>query len=426
MIVKNEEDNIERALSWAKGIAFEQIVVDTGSTDRTVELAKKMGAKVHHFEWINDFSAAKNYAMDLAAGDWIAILDADEYITQEDVNELVTVLENIQNDPELFEECDAITCRFIDLDDNGNIASVGSHQRIFRNRPYLRFTGKIHEVIKMHNKFVNASTFRIYHTGYTKSAYKDKDKTERNITMLRNELERDPENPDIMLYLANNILALGTDEAKKEAEEMHLSALASKRPTNTLIKELAYSFLIPRFSANTGYETEKENKEKAIELCNKAIEDLPYNIDYRYYRAVLYNQKGDHKSALEDLQNCEKAFTEGDTLPKTNLLIPSPLPMFYQMTVSTEGLGDKNETIRNSEIINAILTDNKYQADIAGPYIRAMSWYGASDDEVFSKLANVYDLKNPKDMMFIARAAKESGAIDLARKVMETVKEMLE
>ena len=69
MIVKNEEKNIEKALSWAKGTAFEQIVVDTGSTDRTVELAEKMGAKVYHFEWINDFSAAKNFAIEQASGD---------------------------------------------------------------------------------------------------------------------------------------------------------------------------------------------------------------------------------------------------------------------------------------------------------------------------------------------------------------------
>ncbi len=63
MIVKNEEKNIERALSWGKDIMYEQIVVDTGSTDRTVEIAKGMGAKVYHFEWIDDFAAAKNYAI---------------------------------------------------------------------------------------------------------------------------------------------------------------------------------------------------------------------------------------------------------------------------------------------------------------------------------------------------------------------------
>ena len=75
MIVKNEERNIERALRWGKGVVWEQIVVDTGSTDRTVELAEKMGAKVFYFEWQDDFSAAKNFAISKASGDWIAFLD---------------------------------------------------------------------------------------------------------------------------------------------------------------------------------------------------------------------------------------------------------------------------------------------------------------------------------------------------------------
>lgn len=66
MIVKDEEKNIERALSWGKDIMWEQIVVDTGSTDRTAELARKAGAKVCYFPWTDDFAAAKNYAIEQA------------------------------------------------------------------------------------------------------------------------------------------------------------------------------------------------------------------------------------------------------------------------------------------------------------------------------------------------------------------------
>ena len=69
MIVKNEEKNIRRALSWGKDIMCEQIVVDTGSSDRTVEIAREMGAKIFFFPWINDFAAAKNFAIDQAKGD---------------------------------------------------------------------------------------------------------------------------------------------------------------------------------------------------------------------------------------------------------------------------------------------------------------------------------------------------------------------
>ena len=89
MIVKNEERNIEKALSWGKGVVSEQIVVDTGSTDRTVEIAESMGAKIYHFEWIDDFAAAKNFAISKAKYEWIALLDADEYFSEEDAKKVL-------------------------------------------------------------------------------------------------------------------------------------------------------------------------------------------------------------------------------------------------------------------------------------------------------------------------------------------------
>ena len=89
MIVKNEEKNIRRALSWGRDIMWEQIVVDTGSTDRTAQIAQEMGAKLFRFDWIDDFAAAKNHAIRQAGGDWIVFLDADEYLSPEDTEKLL-------------------------------------------------------------------------------------------------------------------------------------------------------------------------------------------------------------------------------------------------------------------------------------------------------------------------------------------------
>ena len=79
VITKNEEKNIGRWLDCMRQLADEMIVVDTGSTDATVELAQAAGAKVCHFSWCDDFAAAKNFALEQANGDWILFLDADEY-----------------------------------------------------------------------------------------------------------------------------------------------------------------------------------------------------------------------------------------------------------------------------------------------------------------------------------------------------------
>ena len=419
MIVKNEEKNIERALEWAKGFAFEQIVVDTGSTDRTVELAEKAGAKVHHFEWVGDFAAAKNYAMDLAKGDWIAVLDADEYMSRDNTKELIKILKRINDDPVASKECDAITCKFIDLDEKGNIASVIKHQRIFRNRPYLRFEGKIHEVVKLRGNHFIAENIKILHTGYTQAVYTDAGKMERNVAMLRSELERNPENPDTMFYLADSLKVAGTDEALAEAETLFLKALASERKGNIFVKQLAYNFLIPRYSADD------EKKDEAMRLCDDAIKDLPDYIDYYYFRGALNNQLGNFQAAKDDLNVCELAFTTGASIPSTLVLMPSPLPLFHQLYLSAKGLGDAQGEATYSIMISIMLTEEKNRTDILGPYIRAMSWYGASDDEVFEKLSEVYDLSDPQDLMLIARAAKESGAIDFTRSVMAIAQEVM-
>ena len=420
MIVKNEEKHIERALAWARDFAFEQIVVDTGSTDRTVELAEKLGAKVYHFEWINDFSAAKNFAMDQAKGSWIAILDADEYMPREDIEELMTILKKIQSDPITAKQYDAITNSWVQLDDNDSVIAVLTNQRIFRNSPELRYTGKIHESVTVRNMQVNAANLRIMHTGYAQSTYNEADKRQRNIKMLRDEVAREPDNPDMMIYLADSIKAGGTDEDHKEAEELYLKALSSKKPATTDIKRLAYDYLIRRFSDNN------EKSAEAVKLCDKAISELPDNIDYRYYRALQNNKKGNYSAALDDLEKCEKAFISSEKIPETRILLPCPIPLFIQMRIAAHGLGDEEGVTRNSTIISAMLTDGKANPDAIGAFIKVLLVYGVPDEEILAELGEIYDFDNPGDLLFIARVAKDCGAIGFARKVMEMAQAAME
>ena len=81
IIVKNEEKNLPRCLASVKNVVDEIVVLDTGSTDRTPEIAQEFGAKVHYFEWCNDFAAARNESLKYVTGDWVLVLDADEYLS---------------------------------------------------------------------------------------------------------------------------------------------------------------------------------------------------------------------------------------------------------------------------------------------------------------------------------------------------------
>lgn len=99
MIVKNEEANIERALLSIKPVVDEMIVVDTGSTDNTKDIAKSIGAKVYDFNWTDNFSEARNFSLSKASGKWIFILDADEIVASSDIYKLKNVIQKTDSGP---------------------------------------------------------------------------------------------------------------------------------------------------------------------------------------------------------------------------------------------------------------------------------------------------------------------------------------
>ncbi|MBC8066081.1 MAG: glycosyltransferase family 2 protein, partial [Chlorobia bacterium] len=92
LIVKNESKNLSRCLESLKGIVDEIVVVDTGSTDDTVAIAESFGAKMGSFEWSHDFSAARNHSLEIATGDWVLWIDADEVLVPESVSAIQRAL----------------------------------------------------------------------------------------------------------------------------------------------------------------------------------------------------------------------------------------------------------------------------------------------------------------------------------------------
>lgn len=220
MIVKNEEKNIEQALSWGKGIVWEQIVVDTGSTDRTVEIAEKMGAKVYHFPWIDDFAAAKNFAIDKAGCEWIAFLDADEFFTAEDAGKLLNCIEKIQDT-----EYEGIMTGWVHLDNDGKIMAVQSQIRIFRNLPQIRYVRRIHEYLRVNGERSvrmadMVETLSIYHTGYGKRESGKKVGSSRNLRLLQMELKDHPDDYELHGLLANEYLAMDDMEQAEQSYQI--------------------------------------------------------------------------------------------------------------------------------------------------------------------------------------------------------------
>jgi len=282
MIVKNEEKKIEKALEWAKRVAIEQIVVDTGSTDRTIEIAERMGAKVFHFEWINDFSAAKNFAIEQASGNWIALLDADEYFSPVDTQKLMVFLRRIMTDPHMKANFHVLNCAWVNVDEEGNPHSVQDQERVFRNLPSLRYMGRIHERLNVAKENIfEVDEIEIIHTGYSQTALKETGKAERNARMLRVELEENPDDLNIKSYLADSLKLSEDNKDKAEADMLFQEVIdGGKQVIPDLLKK-AYIHFINKI---------REDKDKVAEceaLCKKACEAIPGDKDLDAFYAHL-------------------------------------------------------------------------------------------------------------------------------------------
>ncbi len=188
MIVKNEEKNLPRCLESIKNLADEIIVIDTGSDDNSVEIAKSYGAKIGYFKWNNNFSDARNASLEMATKDWILFLDADEEISKEEGIRL----KNTINTTHL----EAFHCRLVNIIQNTNIGDA-IVLRAFKNNPKYRFRGKMHEQIIFSIQEISGqhsiglSDIKITHYGYDPEVADMDAKQKRNLELLESYDEKD-------------------------------------------------------------------------------------------------------------------------------------------------------------------------------------------------------------------------------------------
>lgn len=183
-ITKNAAAELARSIDSVRACATETIVVDTGSTDDTVRIAKEHGAQVAHFQWQNDFSAARNFCLSLAHEDYVIFLDADEYfertLSPNDADKFIRVFEESQSD--------LLLIPMLNVDSGFHFPLfVG---RIFK-RTAIHYENQIHEIQMLKNGETPSCTslaeYMLIHTGYSKSRISEKLK--RNIFCLEAELE---------------------------------------------------------------------------------------------------------------------------------------------------------------------------------------------------------------------------------------------
>jgi glycosyltransferase involved in cell wall biosynthesis len=221
LIVRDEERLLDGCLRSIAGLVDEVVVVDTGSTDRSREIARERGARVVDFPWCGDFAAARNHGLDLARGAWILYIDADERVSAGERQDLEPLL----RDPHLA----ACTVRFRPITGFTRYRE----QRLFRNRPDLRFAGVIHEthVPALYDLCVREglgvahSSVAIDHLGYDGDlAHKHR----RNLPLLRARLARDPTHVYSWCHLGVTLLGMGDAPAAEDAWWQAVSVVRAK------------------------------------------------------------------------------------------------------------------------------------------------------------------------------------------------------
>src|SRR5262249_36009081 len=142
LIVKDEEHNLPACLASVTGLFDEIVVVDTGSRDRTRELARDQGARVVEVPWVDDFAAALNGCLDHATGDFIFWLDADDRLDGENREKLRALLAGLRHEDVAY----ALKCLCVARDESDS-GTVVDHVRLFPRRPGLRWEHRVHEQI---------------------------------------------------------------------------------------------------------------------------------------------------------------------------------------------------------------------------------------------------------------------------------------
>ncbi len=211
VIVRNEEEVLARCLSSVGGIADEIIVVDTGSTDRTKEVAGQFTSKIYDFAWIDHFAAARNFAFGKATQEYICWLDADDVIEEPD-RQLFIELKRT-----LSPQVDSVTMPYhLAFDQAGNVTSSLRRHRLVRRDRHFQWIGPVHEYLAVGGT--------IFHSPAAVTHKKERQYTDRNLRIYRKRQEQAEEfSPRDLYYFANELKDHQHDEEAAEQYEKFLA-----------------------------------------------------------------------------------------------------------------------------------------------------------------------------------------------------------
>ncbi|MFS0821624.1 glycosyltransferase [Bacillus sp. 1P02SD] len=409
LITKNEENNIKSCLDSVKRIVDEIIVVDTGSCDQTIEIAKAYGAKLHQYEWKQDFAAARNFALSKAAGNWIIFLDADEYFDQ-------SCRDNILNMIKLADtqKFDAIASFMNNVEKNSNNKTINSFVsvRIFRKDPNIMYRGSIHEAIyhtERELKVLDAvEVLKIIHTGYSVSEVKNKNKGQRNLELLLAELEHRPKDSDLCFYVSEAFALNGNYE---ESLNYAYKTIQYNNAKNRGVYQKNYSNMIDMMIAL------RYSKEIIKKTCLEAILKYPNYPDFYVFLGDIYRNDNQYYDAIE---------TYNLAIENMQNIVISQARAHLNIDKILEKLGTLYYTIEEFNLCvksyAEALKFNPYNLNALINMISILSKH-EQNEAVVKFLSRIYDFASDKDILYLFKGALYSKNTVIAKSTYDLAKE---
>jgi glycosyltransferase involved in cell wall biosynthesis len=292
MIVRDEADLLERCLQSAIPLVDEIVVVDTGSTDPTKQIASQYTSLIYDFTWIQDFSAARNFAIAQASGQWILILDADEYLGQIDVTALKGFLREHTNDVPTGIVLPVYN--FVGEISSGKV-SQSKAIRLFNRHPDLSFVRPIHEQLQARSGMIRELEYElpIYHSGYTTSLIESKQKNDRNEAIFA----KMQKNGAFTCY---DSFALGNEyftQSRYEQALFHYRQANQPSQRNKTWLPLCFGNMI---SCQLGLQLYTE----AFATIESALSRWPNSCDFYWLKGYLLARLGFEELAIDTLKMC--------------------------------------------------------------------------------------------------------------------------
>ena len=283
MIVRDEEDNLAACLASAADLFDEIVVVDTGSVDRTIDVARSFGARVVEFVWVDDFAAARNAALARATGDYAFWLDADDRLEPSQRDRLRALFDQLVSVDAAY----VVRCA-CDPEPGGG-STVVDHVRLFPVREDVRWEYRVHEQIlpalRRAGVEVRWTDAVVRHVGYNDPAVRAK-KLGRDRAILESELADRPNDPFVLFNLGQ--VALEADDPREALTFLERS-LDGSASTDSITRKL--HALIARAYQRLG------NPEAALAACAAGRASDPDDAELLFREAVVRRHVGDHTGA---------------------------------------------------------------------------------------------------------------------------------